>query len=98
MERFCRDLHQENDDGASEKTILVFHRFLNKYQKKTENFWRPKKLAMRASLWCILRHEERLGIPIAQAGAKWCISKKRDTPLFPGLGDRQQLQSHGFGR
>jgi len=86
MERLWCDLHQENDDGASEKNILVHRRFLNNYQETTDNFWRPEKLAICANLLCIFCYEERLGIPIAQAGAKRCISKKTRYRAFSWLG------------
>jgi len=46
MERFWCDLHQENGHGASEKTTLVYHRFLNDYKEKTNNFWHPEMLAI----------------------------------------------------
>jgi len=49
-ERFWCDLHQENGHGASEKTTLVYHRFLNDNMEKTNNFWRPEKLAICAIL------------------------------------------------
>jgi len=79
-------LHQENGHGASEKFILVYCRFLNDYKEKTNKFWRPEMLAMCAILCCMFHYEKRLGIPIAQAGAKWCISKKTRYTAFSWLG------------
>jgi len=83
---FWCNLNQENCHGASGKNTLVYRHFLNDYKEKTNIFWCPEMLAMCAILWCMLRYEKRLEMPIAQAGAEWCISKKTQNTAFYWLG------------
>jgi len=102
MERFRCVLHQENGHGASEKTTLVYHRFLNDNKEKTNNFWRPEKLAICAILWYIFHYVKRLGRAIAGAVSEWCIAEKqaKRTPkrlrlsVFPIESDRDFFEQH----
>jgi len=86
LERFWCDLHQ---NGAPKKTFwcIVVFCFLNNYQEKflaSLEAGNVRQLMMHFALWKKASCGKRLGIPIAQAGAKWC--KKCDTPRFHGLG------------